>query len=106
MISCFPDRKSKRCGSGYFGDVFKGVWETPYGPKDVAIKMLKPGTSQSQKVKFLQEAALMAQFKHPNIVRLFGAVTLEEPVSSTDAYYTICAVLMHLCSSLIEYFAS
>ena len=68
-------------GSGEFGVVFKGTWETPYGPQEVAIKMLKKGSTDKQKATFLQEAAVMAQFRHPHIVRLLGAVTVDEPVS-------------------------
>ena len=32
-------------------------------------------------MKFLQEAAIMAQFKHPNVVSLYGVVTQGKPVS-------------------------
>ena len=48
---------------------------------DVAVKTLKPGSNQEEKVKFLQEAAIMGQFHHPNIVKLHGVVTVGEPVS-------------------------
>ena len=68
-------------GSGEFGQVFKGTWETPYGPQEVAIKMLKKGSTDKEKATFLQEAAIMAQFRHPHIVRLLGVVTVDEPVS-------------------------
>ena len=60
--------------------MFKGEWVTPYGVKDVAIKSLTEGFKEEDKVKFLQEAAIMAQFRHPHIVRLLGAVTVDEPV--------------------------
>ena len=33
-------------------------------------------------VKFLQEAAIMGQFKHPNVIKLYGMVTVGEPVST------------------------
>ena len=33
-------------------------------------------------VKFLQEAAIMGQFKHPNVIKLYGVVTVGEPVST------------------------
>ena len=69
-------------GSGEFGKVFKGVWETPYGPQEVAIKRLKKGSTDKSKTTFIQETAIMAQFRHPHIVRLLGAVTVNEPVSS------------------------
>lgn len=48
---------------------------------EVAIKTLKEAASQEDKVKFLQEAAIMGQFSHPNIVQLYGMVTEGEPVS-------------------------
>ena len=47
---------------------------------DVAIKTLKDDASEEDKVKFLQEAAIMGQFHHPNIVKLYGVVTVGEPV--------------------------
>ena len=50
---------------------------------DVAIKMLKPETGENEKVKFLQEAAINGQFRHPNVVKLLGVVTVGEPVSYT-----------------------
>ena len=67
-------------GSGQFGTVSKGVWSSPSGPVDVAIKTLKPGSDEIDKIKFLQEAAINGQFKHPNVVKLIGVVTLEQPV--------------------------
>ena len=74
-------RREEALGAGEFGEVFKGVLETPYGPQDVAVKMLKDGSNEEQKAKFLQEGAVMAQFRHPHIVRLLGAVTINDPVS-------------------------
>ena len=53
---------------------------TPWGTQEVAIKSLTGEISKEDKVKFLQEAAIMAQFRHPHIVRLLGAVTVDEPV--------------------------
>ena len=79
-------RAETALGMGEFGEVSKGTWETPYGPQDVAIKMLKKGSTAKQKTTFLQEAAIMAQFRHPHIVRLLGAVTVDEPVSSCYMY--------------------
>ena len=67
-------------GSGEFGRVSKGVWESPMGGMDVAVKQLQPGASEEEKVKFLQEAAINGQFRHPNVVKLMGVVTTGEPV--------------------------
>ena len=64
--------------------MFKGVLDTPYGPQEVAAKVLKAGSGDNGKAKFLQEAATMAQFRHPHIVRLLGAVTVDDPVSMVE----------------------
>lgn len=42
----------------------------------VAVKMLKEEASADMQNDFQREAALMAQFDHPNIVRLLGEWTL------------------------------
>ena len=68
-------------GSGQFGEVSKGIWQSPMGAMDVAVKQLQPGASEEEKVKFLQEAAINGQFRHPNVVQLMGVVTAGEPVS-------------------------
>ena len=69
-------------GSGEFGTVNQGVWESPMGAMDVAVKQLQHGASKEEKVKFFQEAAINGQFRHPNVVKLMGVVTTGEPVSS------------------------
>ncbi len=51
------------------------------GEVDVAVKTLKEGSGEEDRVKFLQEAAIMGQFKHYNVVNMFGVVTDGEPVS-------------------------
>lgn len=68
-------------GSGQFGQVNRGVWQRPAGEAiDVAIKTLKEGVKEEDRVRFLQEAAISGQFQHPNVVRLQGVVTVGEPV--------------------------
>ena len=47
----------------------------------MAVKTLHSSASQEDRLKFLQEAAIMGQFKHPNVVMLKGVATVEEPVS-------------------------
>ena len=68
-------------GSGQFGIVHKGVWLSPKGDVEVAVKTLKKGSGKGERVKFLQEAAIMGQFKHPNVVTMYGVITAGEPVS-------------------------
>ena len=62
--------------------VHRGEWQTPGGLVSVAVKTLKDGASDTDRIKFLQEAAINGQFRHPNIVQLLGVVTLGDPVSS------------------------
>ena len=80
-------RKSAILGSGAFGEVYKGVWDSPYGPQDVAVKLLQQKSDPSERIKFLREATIMNQFRHPNVVRLIGAVTLSDPVGTSDRVY-------------------
>ena len=68
-------------GSGQFGSVEQGLWKR-HGtkPVEVALKSLSK-ESPEDKLKFLQEAAIMAQFRHPNVIMLHGVVTRGDPVS-------------------------
>ena len=59
----------------------KGVWLLSRGSKEVAVKMLKEKANQTEKVRFLQEAAINGQFRHPNVIKLMGVATIGEPVS-------------------------
>ena len=81
---CYSSRITSHLGSGQFGTVNKGIWQSPMGAMDVAVKQLQPGASEEEKVKFLQEAAINGQFRHPNVVKLMGVVTVGEPVSEAD----------------------
>ncbi len=82
IIILHTHRLSGLLGSGQFGTVYKGVLESPEkGEVDVAVKTLKEGSGEEDRVKFLQEAAIMGQFKHHNVVNMYGVVTNGEPVS-------------------------
>ena len=103
-----------------FGTVAKGMWQVCIhlryhvvhslinystviqgsgGGTTVAVKMLN-STSDGDRVRFLQEGAIMGQFRHDNIVALCGLVLKGEPVSkrkprSTDLFETkVCCVLI------------
>jgi len=81
-FTCITCRLGDILGSGQFGNVYKGVWQSPTrGEVEVAVKTLKEGSGEEDRVKFLQEAAIMGQFKHPNVVEMCGVVTVGEPVS-------------------------
>ena len=56
-----------------------GLWSNVCAdPVQVAVKTLNSQCSESDRVKFLREAAIMGQFKHNNVVQLHGVVFEEE----------------------------
>lgn len=68
----------------------EGTWNTESGQViRVALKTLNEDSIKENKVKFLQEAAIMAQFRHPNVVLLYGIMSREEPVSQQPAAISI-----------------
>ncbi|XP_036958128.1 ephrin type-A receptor 8 isoform X5 [Acanthopagrus latus] len=77
----------KIIGSGEFGEVCYGRMRLP-GKRDipVALKTLKAGYTEKQKKDFLSEASIMAQFDHPNVIRLEGVVTHSKPVMIITEY--------------------
>ena len=84
-------------GSGQFGQVYKALWHTsgeqstPFIKKDalpVAVKTLHSTSTTEMKTTFIQEAAIMGQFSHPNVLRLLGIVSRTEP-------FMIVTELMH-----------
>lgn len=74
-------RITNELGQGQFGSVSKGVWTSPDGRHEVAIKMLKSNATEDDRLKLLQEAAIMGQFSNKNVVKVQGVVTLGDPVS-------------------------
>ncbi|XP_029288691.1 ephrin type-A receptor 8 isoform X2 [Cottoperca gobio] len=77
----------KIIGSGEFGEVCYGRMRLP-GKRDipVALKTLKAGYTEKQKRDFLAEASIMAQFDHPNVIRLEGVVTQSKPAMIITEY--------------------
>ena len=86
LIYC---RLQSSLGSGQFGEVYKATWSIDDQELELAVKTLKAGASGEDKVKFLQEAAIMGQFSHTNVIKMYGVVTLGEPVSRTNSNKTI-----------------
>ncbi|XP_006913445.2 tyrosine-protein kinase Fer isoform X1 [Pteropus alecto] len=64
-------------GKGNFGEVYKGVLKDK---TDVAVKTCKEDLPQELKIKFLQEAKILKQYDHPNIVKLIGVCTQRQPI--------------------------
>ncbi|XP_070556801.1 tyrosine-protein kinase Src42A-like [Ptychodera flava] len=68
-------QRIRKLGSGQFGDVYEGTWNTTTA---VAIKQLKPGTMDPS--DFLREAEIMKKLRHPKLVQLYAVCTLQEPI--------------------------
>ena len=81
-------------GKGNYGEVYKGK----YGQRDVAIKCMKTdGKNRLSHVgKFLDEAKIMKDLLHKNIVRLYGVCAREEPIFIVTEYMANGCLLNYL----------
>ena len=81
----FFKRLQEYLGSGRFGIVYRGLLtvtgvDSEGGVKEVAVKTMENGASEEDRVKFLQEAAIMGQFKNPYVIKIYGVVISSQPV--------------------------
>lgn len=73
----------KDLGQGAFGRVFQGKAPKLISYDEftmIAVKMLKEDASQELQVDFEREACLLAEFNHPNIVKLLGVCAIGKPM--------------------------
>ena len=75
----------KELGSGEFGLVSLATWKDKSTQLQVAVKVINSEASEIEKVKFLQEAAIMCQFCHSNVIGLLGIV-MEESLAIVLEY--------------------
>lgn len=74
-------------GGGEFGDVCRGKLRIPGRPEmSVAIKTLKPGATDKNRLDFLTEASIMGQFDDPNVIFLEGVMTKSHPIMIVTEY--------------------
>ena len=52
--------------------------------REVAVKSLADGSTEEKRIQFLQEAAIMSQFTHPNVITLYGVLLEEKHVSISN----------------------
>ena len=65
----------------YNGVVHLGSWSNgSTDPVQVAVKTLNSQCSESDRAKFLREAAIMSQFEDNYIIQLYGVVLEEQNI--------------------------
>ena len=57
--------------------------------EEVAVKTIKGDCNEEDRIKFLQEAAIMGQFDHPNIVKVMGIMATSNEVSRPSDHLCI-----------------
>ena len=89
-------RASQQLGSGQFGTVKRGTW---YRQSDEVLEVALKAQNSSQdesndpgRIKLLQEAAIMVQFSHPNVLKLYGVARHIDSVRSLSDYIISSAV--------------
>ncbi len=75
-------RVTEVIGSGHFGEVDKGLWKSTKqnATLEVALKTIPKEGKADHRIKLLQEALIMGQFSHPNVIQLFGIISHGDPV--------------------------
>ena len=83
----------------------KGLWQAPRETVEVAVKTLKPGSDENDRVKFLQEAAINGQFQHAKVVKLHGVVTVGEPVSEMIFFQleNLWLIVVHIVACVVVF---
>ncbi len=90
----FIFRMTQPLGQGHFGLVNRGLWQGSMGMiSEVAIKTILPTSPAVEKIKLLQEAAVMTQFNHPNVIQLHGVVMKKDQV----CLHVVHTVLLYEC---------
>ena len=78
---------------------------SPHKEVEVAIKTLNSDASDKDRLRFIQEAAIMCQFDHENVIKLYGVVT-ETPRMIVLEYMShggLINLLLKLQSSLVYF---
>lgn len=70
----------------------------------VAIKTLKPGASEKNRLDFLTEASIMGQFEDPNVIFLEGVITKSNPIMIVTEYMENGSLDTFLRVSIISFY--
>ena len=66
------------------------------GDVQVAVKSLNTDANDKDKLRFIQEAAIMCQFDHKNVVKLYGVIK-EPPTMIVMEYMSRSDLRNFLC---------
>ncbi|OWM78711.1 probable serine/threonine-protein kinase SIS8 [Punica granatum] len=84
-----------RVGIGFFGEVFRGVWNGT----DVAIKVLLEQDLTAENMEdFCNEISILSRLRHPNVILFLGACTKPPRLSLVTEYMEMGSLyyLIHL----------
>ncbi|CAH8355604.1 unnamed protein product [Eruca vesicaria subsp. sativa] len=84
-----------RVGIGFFGEVFRGVWNGT----DVAIKLfLEQDLTAENMEDFCNEISILSRIRHPNVVLFMGACTKPPRLSMITEYMELGSLyyLIHM----------
>lgn len=84
-----------RVGIGFFGEVFRGIWNGT----DVAIKVfLEQDLTAENMEDFCNEISILSRLRHPNVILFLGACTRPPRLSMITEYMEIGSLyyLIHL----------
>ncbi|KAI4325156.1 hypothetical protein MLD38_030577 [Melastoma candidum] len=84
-----------RVGIGFFGEVFRGIWNGT----DVAIKVfLEQDLTAENMEDFCNEISILSRLRHPNVILFLGACTMPPHLSMVTEYMEMGSLynLIHL----------
>ncbi|XP_059285354.1 serine/threonine-protein kinase EDR1 isoform X1 [Lycium ferocissimum] len=84
-----------RVGIGFFGEVFRGIWNGT----DVAIKVfLEQDLTEENMEDFCNEISILSRLRHPNVILFLGACTRPPHLSMVTEYMEMGSLyyLIHL----------
>ena len=73
-----PLRLLEKIGEGAYGEVFR-AWDTRLD-REVALKLLAAGPASTRTTSIVHEGRLLARVRHPNVVTIYGAETIDDRV--------------------------
>ncbi|XP_047331169.1 probable serine/threonine-protein kinase SIS8 [Impatiens glandulifera] len=87
-----------RVGIGFFGEVFRGLWNGI----DVAIKVFLEQETTTENIEdFCNEISILSRLRHPNVILFLGACT-KPPHLSMITEYSEMGSLYHLIHASLE----